>query len=424
MKAMHGLCALRGNLVFAPALGELTLIPKGYILTRDGVVEGIYQNLPAGCPAEVINYGDSLITPSFTDLHLHAPQFPMLGLGMDLQLLDWLNTYTFPTEARFRDVEYAQVVYHRLAKELIRRGTTRVCIYSSIHREATHVLMRELEKAGVTGYVGKVNMDRNSAPDLTETTEESIRETMRFIEECRAYENLKPILTPRFIPSCTNELMAALGEIAAAHPDVPLQSHLSENPDEIAWVKELHPDCPQYWQAYAKYGCWRENAIMAHCVYSDEAERAAIKEAGVWAVHCPDSNTNIASGIAPLRKMLDEGLKVALGSDIAGGAKLSMTDVATQAIRLSKLRWLDSGKQEAFLTVREAFYLITTAGQAYFGAQPGFGSGEPLHAVVFNDGKFAYNPGLSLEERLERVLYLADKSTITAVYSGGRQAES
>ena len=204
---------------------------------------------------------------------------------------------------------------------------------------------------------------------------------------------------------------------------LPLQSHLSENQDEIAWVKELHPDCPQYWQAYAKYGCWGEHTIMAHCVYSDEAERAAIKEAGVWAVHCPDSNNNIASGIAPLRKMLEEGLNVALGSDIAGGAKLSMTDVATQAIRLSKLRWLESGKQEAFLTVREAFYLITTAGQAYFGAQPGFGVGEPLHAVVFNDGKFAYNPGLSLEERLERVLYLADKSTITAVYSAGGQAE-
>lgn len=424
MRTMQGLCALRGNLVFAPALGELTVIPKGYILTRDGIVEDIYQKLPAGCPAEVINYGDALITPAFTDLHLHAPQFPMLGLGMDLQLLDWLNTYTFPTEARFRDADYAQPVYRRLAKELIRRGTTRVCIYSSIHREATHVLMRELEQAGVTGYVGKVNMDRNSAPGLTETTEESIQETLRFIEECDAYSYLKPIITPRFTPNCTKELLAALGEMANAHPEVPIQSHLSENLDEIAWVKELHPDCGQYWETYAKYGLWKSRTIMAHCVFSDEAERAAIKNAGVWVAHCPDSNINLASGIAPLRRMLEEGLHVALGSDIAGGAKLSMTDVATGAIRSSKLRWLESGKEEAFLTVREAFYLITTAGQAYFGAQPGFGLGEPLHAVVFSDGKFAYNPAITLEERLERVLYLGDKSTIAAVYSAGRQADT
>lgn len=423
MKAMQGLCALRGNLVFAPALGELTIIPKGYILTRDGVVEGVCQKLPAGCGAEVVNYGDAIITPAFTDLHLHAPQFPMLGLGMDLQLLDWLNTYTFPTEARFRDTEYARTVYHRLAKELIRRGTTRVSIYSSIHREATHVLMQELEAAGVTGYVGKVNMDRNTTPDLTEPTAQSAAETLRFIEECGAYEHLKPIITPRFIPTCTDELMAALAELSKAHPEVPLQSHLSENVDEVAWVKELHPDCEQYWQAYAKFDFWKPGTIMAHCVFSDEAERAAIKAAGVWVAHCPDSNTNVASGIAPLRKMLDEGLKVALGSDIAGGAKLSMTDVATQAIRLSKLRWLESGKAEPFLTVREAFYLITTAGQAYFGCRPGFGLGEPLHAVVFNDSKFAANPSITLEGRLERLLYLADKSAITAVYSAGRQAE-
>lgn len=423
MKAMQGLCALRGNLAFAPTLGELTILPKGYIILRDGIVEGVCKKLPAGFSAEVVNYGDSLITPSFTDLHLHAPQFPMLGLGMDLQLLEWLNTYTFPTEARFKDADYAHTVYRRLAKELIRRGTTRVSIYSSIHREATHVLAQELEQAGVTGYVGKVNMDRNTSPELTESAEDSLAQTLRFIEECGAYKHIKPVLTPRFIPTCSDALMEGLGKISEARPEVALQSHLSENLDEIAWVKELHPDCGQYWEAYAKFGFWKPGAIMAHCVFSDETERAAMKKAGVWVVHCPDSNNNIASGIAPLRLMLNEGVNVALGSDIAGGAKLSMLDVATQAIRLSKLRWLESGKKEAFLTVREAFYLITTAGQTYFGAKPGFGLGEPLHAVVFNDSKFAANPSISLEERLERIIYLADKSNITAVYSEGRRAE-
>ena len=477
MESMQGLCAIRGNLVYAPALGQLTTLSPGYIITRDGLVEGVLDRLPPHWGGEVVNYGDAVITPGFCDMHLHAPQFPMLGLGMDLQLLEWLQTYTFPTEARFADVEYAKIVYQRLAKELIRRGTTRICAFSSVHRPATHVLMTQLEKAGVTGYVGKVNMDRNGGDLLTEDTQASIRETRLFLEECSAYPHLKPILTPRFVPSCSDALLDALGKLAQEFPQVPvqshlsenldeiawvrqlhpdckqywqaydkfglfqkgtlmahcvysdeqerkaIQSHLSENLDEIAWVRQLHPDCKQYWQAYDKFGLFQKGTLMAHCVYSDEQERKAIRDAGVVVVHCPDSNTSVASGIAPLRRMLDEGLNVVMGSDIAGGAKLSMPDVATEAIRVSKLRWLQSGKAEPFLTVREAFYLITTAGQAYFGAKPGFGIGESLHAVVFNDSRFAFNPTISLEERLERILYLGDKSNIVAVYSAGRLAD-
>ena len=181
----------------------------------------------------------------------------------------------------------------------------------------------------------------------------------------------------------------------------------------------MHPDCTHYYQAYEKYGLWKPGTIMAHCVYCDEKERKAMKDAGVWAIHCPDSNTNIASGIAPVRIMLQEGVKVAMGSDIAGGAKLSMPDSATEAIRASKLRWLSSGKKEDFLTVAEAFYLITGAGQEYFGAKPGFGVGDKLHAVVLDDSNLAYNPAITLTERLERILYLFDTSSVKAVYSEG-----
>lgn len=189
----------------------------------------------------------------------------------------------------------------------------------------------------------------------------------------------------------------------------------------MKWVKELHPDCAQYWETYDKYGLWKNRTVMAHCVYSDERERAAMKKAGVWAVHCPDSNTCIASGIAPVRTMLKEGVKVAMGSDIAGGAKLSMLDVATEAIRVSKLRWLFGGKrdEERFLTVAEAFYLITGAGQEYFGARPGFGIGDRLHAVVFDDRGMADNPRMNLSERLERIIYLGERQDIKAVYSEG-----
>ena len=216
-------------------------------------------------------------------------------------------------------------------------------------------------------------------------------------------------------------LFKSTDAIKAEYPDIPVQSHLSENTDEMKWVKELHPDCARYWETYDKYGLWKNRTVMAHCVYSDERERAAMKEAGVWAVHCPDSNTCIASGIAPVRTMLKEGVKVAMGSDIAGGAKLSMLDVATEAIRVSKMRWLFGGKQdeERFLTVAEAFYLITGAGQEYFGARPGFGIGDRLHAVVFDDRGMADNPRMNLSERLERIIYLGERQDIKAVYSEG-----
>lgn len=414
------LWALKGNLIWAEKVGEMSSLIGGYILMEGEEIKGVCSELPAEyLDARVEDYGDSIITPSFSDLHLHAPQYPMMGTAMDLQLLEWLQSYAFPTEARFAEADFARLTYKKLAHELIRRGTTRVCIFSSLHRGATNILMDELEAAGITGYAGKVNMDRNGGKNLQETTEESIEETIKWIEENGDRKLVKPMLTPRFIPSCTDELMEALGKIAEAHPEVPTQSHLSENLEEIEWVKQLHPDCTHYYQAYEKYGLWKDGTVMAHCVYCDEKERRAMKDAGVWAIHCPDSNTNIASGIAPVRIMLQEGIKVAMGSDIAGGAKLAMPDSATDAIRVSRLRWLFSGKKEDFLTVAEAFYLITGAGQEYFGAKPGFGAGDKLHAVVLDDANLAYNPAITLERRLERILYLFDTSCVKAVYSEG-----
>ena len=411
---------LKGAVVSAPALGKLDITEHGYLVAEGGKITGVFPVLPeqyAGAAVE--DYGDALILQSFADLHLHAPQYPMLGMGMDLPLLDWLNTYTFPTEARFADKDYAREVYRRLARELIENGTTRVCMFSSLHREATLILMEELEKAGVTGYVGKVNMDRNGIPALQEETEESQRETLRWLEECRDFRHVKPILTPRFTPSCTNELMDFLGKLAAER-GLPVQSHLSENTGEIQWVKELHPDCGQYWETYAKYGLWNNRTLMAHCVWSDQRERAAMREAGVTVVHCADSNQNICSGTAPVRVMLKEGLKVALGSDIAGGDHLSMFDVTAASIRASKARRILDGWDTDFLTVAEGWYLGTSAGAAFFGEQPGFAPGNSLHAVVLEDGDLPQPHPLTVRERLERCVYRRQKDAVRAVWSEGR----
>lgn len=413
---------LKGTIVSAPSLGALDVTEGGYLVAEDGVIQGIFPVLPeqyAGAAVE--DFGENLILQSFADLHLHAPQYPMLGTGMDRPLLEWLEAYAFPTEARFADVAYAREIYKTLARELVENGTTRVCMFSSLHTDATLILMEELEKAGVTGYVGKVNMDRNALPGvLEETTEESKRETLRWLEACEDFHLIRPMLTPRFTPSCTNELMAFLGGLAAER-NLPVQSHLSENQAEIAWVRELHPDCNQYWETYAKYGLWNERTVMAHCVWSDARERAAMKEAGVTAVHCAASNQNICSGVAPVRVMLEEGVKVALGSDIAGGDRLHMFDVVADSIRASKARRVLDGWQTEALTVAEGWYLGTSAGAAFFGEKPGFAPGNRLHALVLDDSILPQPHSLTPAERLERSVYLRQSGAIRAVWSDGKK---
>ena len=372
---------LQGNFIYAPEWGKLEAVPRGYLVLEDGAIQGLYPILPeryTACPAE--DWGDALIMPSFADMHLHAPQYPMLGMGMDLPLLEWLDAYTFRTEARFSDTAYARQVYRQLAEDLITSGTTRVCAFSSRHTDATLILMDELERAGVTGYVGKVNMDRHSGP-AQESTDESIRETLRWLDGCR-FAHVKPILTPRFTPSCT-----------------------------------------QYWETYGKYGLWKDGALMAHCVYSGPEERAAMARAGVWAVHCAASNMNLCSGTAPVRTLVEEGVTVALGSDIAGGDQLAMSKVIVMSIRASKVRQMETG--EPFLTVPEAYYLGSTAGHRYFGGGAGFQAGCKLHAIVVDDSAMpAPARSLSLAERFERAVYLMDKRHIQAVYSEGRKVHT
>lgn len=412
---------LRGNIIHAPALGRLETLERGYLLLDDGVICGIYDALPeqyANLPCR--DYGDRLIMQSFGDMHLHAPQYPMLGMGMDLPLMDWLKTYTFRTEARFADTDYARQTYRRLARELIENGTTRVCMFSSLHTEATWILMEELENAGVTGYVGKVNMDRNALPGiLEESTEQSMAETLRWLDGCR-FAHIKPILTPRFTPSCSEELLGWLGRLARER-ELYVQSHLSESDGEIAMVAALHPDCKQYWETYDKHGLWKEHTLMAHCVHSDERERRAMRESGVVVVHCADSNINICSGVCPVRQMLREGMWVTLGSDIAGGAQLPMYQVITATIRASKARRIMDQWSSDFLTVPEAYYLATTSAQCYFGGGAGFAVGDKLHAIVVDDSTLAepVRP-LTLQERFERTIYLMGKENIRAVWSEGR----
>ena len=412
---------IKGHIIEAKTFGDPVITENGYLAAENGVVLGVYSTLPerfSGVP--VTDYSNQLVLQGFCDMHLHAPQYPMLGMGMDLPLMDWLKAYTFKTEARFADADFARLAYARLAAELVKNGTTRVCIYSSTHTDATLILMEELARAGIGGYVGKVNMDRDSG-ECQEETLESERETLRWLEECGRFATIKPILTPRFTPSCTNELMDWLGRLAGER-GLYVQSHLSENYKEIELVKQLHPDCEQYWQTYEKYGLWSDHTIMAHCVHSDAREQQAMIDHNVLCVHCPDSNINICSGFAPVRQMKERGVWVALGSDIAGGAQLPMLSVLTGCLRMSKVRAIATEGKEPFLTVGEAYYLATSAGARYFGDKDGFAPGNPLHAVVLDDASLPPSAReLTVKERFERAVYLSDERNIQSVYGAGKK---
>ncbi len=409
---------LKGTILWAPRLGELEWMEGGYLVAENGIIAGTYDALPEEYSQESVqDFGDALILQSFSDMHLHAPQFPMLGQGMDKELLGWLQTHTWPTEAKFADADYARRVYRELAKTLLENGTTRVCMFSSLHVEGTLILMEELEEAGISGFVGKVNMDRNGGENLQETTEGSMADTLRWLEGCEAFRYIKPILTPRFSPSCTEELMAFLGRLALER-DLPVQSHLSESRAEIAWVKELFPDCETYYDTYRKHGLWTGKTLMAHCVWSDDGELQAMKNAGVTVVHCADSNSNLRSGVAPIRRMLDMGVAVVLGSDISGGDQLNVFDILNSTVKVSKLRSAYDPQDPRQLTAAEAWYLATSAANLWFGEQPGFCPGNRLNAMVVQDADIISSKSLNPGERLERLLYRRQKDAILAVFSG------
>ena len=385
---------------------------------------GVFQELPERFQNFLVcDYGDRLIIPGMVDLHIHAPQYAYRGYGMDQELLDWLNKQAFPEEIKYADLDYAKDAYRIFAKDMKKSATSRACIFATCHREATELLMELMECSGLISYVGKVNMDRNGSEALTERdADTAANDTESWVKSTAGcYERTKPILTPRFIPNCSDELLGRLGEIQKKY-HLPVQSHLSENPDEVEWVRALCPRAEFYGDAYDIYGLFGKETktVMAHCVYSSEKEIERIKDNGVFIAHCPASNMNLASGIAPVRTYLTRGLRVGLGSDVAGGHTESIFRAVTDAIQVSKLyrRLADHACEP--LTFDEAFYLATKGGGAFFGNVGGFEEGYEFDALVMDDIELPHPQELSVRQRLERMFYLSwDIKGIYAKYVAG-----
>ncbi len=415
----------KGTIVFTPSKDDLQIHEDSYIIIEDGRVLDIVKELDSSYKdIEVQDYTGKLIIPGFSDLHLHAVQYPNKGLGMDRELLPWLETYTFPEEGKFSDLAYAEKVFKRFINELWSEGTLRSVVFSSIHKEGTELLMDMFIDSGLGAYVGKVNMDRNTADYLTEDTEDSIRITEELIVEYKDKSDLvKPIITPRFAPTCSDELLGGLGELAKKY-NVPVQSHLNENKSEIEWVKELFPDSKNYASVYNDYKLYDgSKTVLAHCIHCNEDEIDLLREKGVYAAHCPYSNYNLSSGIMPIRKYLDKGVNVGLGSDISGGHEIRIPSVMWGSIQASKMTWLNTGKRLEPLSLSEAFFLGTKGGGSFFGKVGSFEKDYEFDALVIDDLDLSELKELPVEERLQRYVYAGDASNIEARYVRGERIE-
>ena len=417
---------LHGAVIYSRDLKNIAAFPSAWVVCDGGISKGVFETLPDEYrDLPQTDFGTKLIMPGLTDLHVHAPQYPCRGNGMDLELLDWLDQYIFPEESKYKDLSYAKKAYSLFAEEMRKGPTTRACVFSTIHPEATSVLMDLLEETGLRTYVGKVNMDRNSPDYYTETTEESAAATRSWLEAMKAagYSRTRPIITPRFTPTCTRELMCALGELAKEY-DIPVQSHLSENLSEISWVKELESDVSCYADSYEKAGIFGEHTpcVMAHCVWSDDEELSLIKKRGVFIAHSPESNINLSSGAAPVRRFLDMGLHVGLASDVSAGSTTSMFSAMRNAVYASKLRWRLMDQSLRPLTFQEVFYLATKGGGAFFGNVGSLEAGYEFDAVVLDDTPFLTSrEDETVLHRTERAVYLADQRDVAAKYVAGRR---
>jgi guanine deaminase len=419
----------KAHILFTKERTGFEVLENGYVAVEDGCVVGVSTSLSSlGCDEQTVtDFGDCLLIPAMNDMHVHAPQYRNQGIAMDLELLPWLQNYTFPEERKYADAAYAERMYRRFIRDMWRFGTMRSCVFATIHTASTRLLMNLFREAGMGAMVGKVAMNRNCPPELIESVEDMVDGYESLIAE---YGNLspltphlsplvKPIITPRFVPSCTSEMLQACGDLAAKY-QLPVQSHLSENMAEIQWVHTLERESTSYGDAYNRYGLFGQTpTIMAHCVWTAGEELELMKRNRVMVAHCPTSNLNIASGLAPIRTFIEECVPVGLGSDISGGHDLSIFRMMVYAIQVSKMHY-QQNHERAFLTLPEVFWLATKSAGSFFGRVGSFEPGYEFDAVVIDDHDLNHD-NYSLLHRLERFIYLGDDRHITHRFCRGQE---
>ncbi|WDT66785.1 guanine deaminase [Companilactobacillus crustorum] len=366
----------------------------------------------------------SFLLPGFTDLHIHAPQWPQAGLALDKPLNEWLTDYTFPLEAKFQDLNYAESIYHSLVNELLANGTTTGLYFGSIHTDANLVLAKVCAQLGQRAFIGKIAMDNpDQTPDYyrDSSAAEAIDQTENFIQQLQAFQEktqaeLTPVITPRFVPSCTDETLLGLGELAQKY-NLPIQSHCSESiwEDQYA-VKRFHKRDAQ---VLDQFGLLTDKAVMAHGTQLTDQDLTLFSQTQTAIAHCPISNIYFGNGIMRVNAAHQQNVKIGLGTDISGGFSPSIYRNMQQAIMSSQMLQ-DSGQKQSRITAANAFYLATIGGAEALHLNSGqIKPGFKADFQIVHDQYFDVSSNNS-QEIFERLVYHKSKENIEQVYVSGK----
>jgi guanine deaminase len=425
---MMGAFAIRCNAFHTPERGRLEVLADVLIeVSAEGVIERIGPADPARL-AEI----DALITlpeghyllPGLVDLHVHAPQWPQLGKALDVPLEEWLQIHTFPLEARYEDVEFARAVYAEMVDALLAHGTTTAVYFATIHVEATVALAEICLAKGQRALVGKVAMDDPAeCPDFYRDVDAAaaIRGTRAVIDRIAALQAdgnplVRPAITPRFLPSCTRALLDGLGALAR-ETGCHVQTHVSESDWEVAHGAARFGRSDV--EALDGFGLLPAHAILAHCTFLTAEDRARIGAVGAAIAHCPLSNVYFAGEVLPARSILDEGLRIGLGTDISGGHSPSMLESARFAVTVSRM--LDRATPGAAIGVAEAFWMATAGGGEALGLPIGlFGESCEFDAIAVGAHSFAHVLDDTPEDIFEKIVRRAGRDEIARVWVRGR----
>jgi len=310
------------------------------VLIQDGKIAalGAVQTLMAQSPeATVIDHGDMVISAGFVDAHVHYPQTAIVA-SWGKRLIDWLNTYTFPEEMRFCDPAYAREIAERYLDLSVSNGTTTACSFCTIHPESVEALFTAARARGQRLVAGKTCMDRNAPDGLRDTAQIAYDQSAALIGQWHGADRLTYAITPRFSPTSTPEQLEAMGALWKEHPTCLMQTHLSEQTDEIEWVKSLFPQARDYLDTYEEFGLLGARGVYGHAIHLEERERHRLREYGAALVHCPTSNTFIGSGLFDMAGLMAEGQRIGLATDTGGGSSFSMLRTMAAAYEIGQLK--------------------------------------------------------------------------------------
>ncbi len=346
---------------------------NGALLVEDGKViaagaaDEVQTQVPLGTP--VVEHADALLMPGFIDTHVHYPQLDIVGAHGE-QLLEWLERYVFPTEAKFGDYAHARAVADRFLAELLRNGTTTALVFGTVHPESVDAFFDAAAERNLRMIAGKVMMDRNAPAYLCDDPESAYRDSRRLIERWHGKGRASYAVTPRFAPTSSPAQLAAAGRLLREFPGIYLHTHMSENISEVSWVRELFPHVDHYLHSYDEAGLLGRRSVFAHCIHLSEEEWERMASTGCGAAFCPTSNLFLGSGLFPLREAERFGVEVGLGTDIGAGTSFSLLQTIDAAYKVQQL-------QGASLSPLKSFYLATLGGARVLDLEDSLGNFLP-----------------------------------------------